>query len=42
MKSRWNGQFKKVEENNDWFWWPLFGAVVFMIVLVILKMLGKI
>jgi len=33
---------KKAERTNDWCWWTLFGAVVFMIILVILKMLGKI
>jgi len=33
---------KKVEGSNDWAWWGLFGAVVIMVVLVILKMLGKI
>jgi len=33
---------KKAEEINDWAWWALFGAVVIMEVLVILKMLGKI
>lgn len=33
---------KKVEVNNDWSWWALFGAVIIMEVLVILKMSGKI
>jgi len=33
---------KKAEVINDWAWWALFGAVVIMEVLVILKMLGKI
>jgi len=32
---------KKAERANDWAWWALFGAVVFMIILVILKILGK-
>ena len=42
MKLRWDGQFKKVEGNNDWAWWALFGAVIIMEVLVISKILGKI
>ena len=33
---------KKAEEVNDWAWWGLFGAMVIMEVLVILKILGKI
>ncbi|MBA7582369.1 hypothetical protein ES708_24297 [subsurface metagenome] len=33
---------RKAEEVNDWAWWALFGAVVIMVVLFILKMLGKI
>ena len=33
---------KKAEEVNDWAWWGLFGAVVIMEVLVILRILGKI
>jgi len=33
---------KKVERTSDWVWWAIFGAVVFMEILVILKMLGKI
>jgi hypothetical protein len=33
---------KKAEEVNDWAWWGLFGAVVIMVALFILKMLGKI
>ena len=42
MKLRWNGQFKKVEETNDWAWWALFGTVVIMEVIAILKITGKI
>ena len=33
---------KKAEEINDWTWWGLFGAVIIMEVLVVLKMAGKI
>jgi len=33
---------KKAEEINDWAWWGLFGAVVVMEIIFILKMLGKI
>jgi len=33
---------KKAEEINDWAWWSLFGAMVLMIILVILKVSGKI
>ena len=33
---------KKAEEVNDWSWWVLFGAVIVMEVIVILKILGKI
>ena len=33
---------KKAEEINDWAWWALFGAVIVMGILVILKILGKI
>ena len=33
---------KKAEWINDWSWWALFGAVVVMEVLTILKMAGKI
>ncbi|GAG58363.1 unnamed protein product [marine sediment metagenome] len=33
---------KKAERTNDWAWWTLFGAVIVMGVLVILKILGKI
>ena len=33
---------KKAEAINDWAWWGLFVAMVVMIVIVILKMSGKI
>jgi len=33
---------KKAEKVNDWAWWALFGAMVVMEILVILKILGKI
>jgi hypothetical protein len=33
---------KKAEEVNEWAWWALFGAVVVMEVIAILKMAGKI
>lgn len=33
---------KKAEEANDWAWWGLFGAVIIMEILLILKILGKI
>jgi len=33
---------KKAEEVNDWSWWGLFGAMVIMEILFILKILGKI
>ena len=33
---------KKAEEVNEWGWWALFGAVVVMEVMFILKVLGKI
>ena len=42
MKLKWDGQFKKAEGTNDWAWWALFGAMILMVVLVILKVLGKI
>jgi len=42
MKLKWDGQFKKVEEINDWAWWALFVVMVIMGALVILKMSGKI
>ena len=50
MKLRWGEEkikgfsspFKKAEEVNDWAWWGLFGAVVVMEVLFILKIMGKI
>jgi len=33
---------KKAEVVNDWSWWALFGAVIIMEVLVVLKILEKI
>lgn len=33
---------KKAEETNNWTWWALFGEVVIMGTLFILKMSGKI
>ena len=33
---------KKEEEINDWAWWALFGTVVIMGVLLILKISGRI
>ena len=50
MKLRWGNEkikgfsnpVKKAEENNDWAWWALFGVVIVMEVLFILKIMGKI
>jgi len=50
MKIRWGNEkikgfsspVQKAEKVNDWSWWALFGAVVIMEVLVVLKLLGKI
>ena len=39
---RFGSPVKKAEEVNDWAWWALFGAVIIMEILVILKMSGKI
>lgn len=33
---------EKAEAINDWSWWVLFGAVVVMVILVILKMSERI
>jgi len=33
---------KKAEEVNDWSWWALFGVIVVMEILFVLKVLGKI
>jgi len=33
---------KKAEEINEWGWWALFGVLVIMEVIFILKILGKI
>lgn len=50
MKLKWGDEnikgfsspVKKAEEVNELGWWGLFGVVIIMIVLVILKMSGKI
>lgn len=50
MKFRWGDEeikgfsdsFKKAEWNNDWAWWALFGAVIIMEVIFVLKILRKI
>lgn len=50
MKLRWGNEkikgfskpVKKAEEVNDWGWWALFGAVVVMEVIFVLKILRKI
>lgn len=50
MKLRWGNErikglsspVKKAEEVNDWAWWGLFGVVLIMEVIFILKLLGKI
>jgi len=50
MKLRWGEErikgfsnpVKKAEEVNDWAWWALFGITILMIILVILKVSGKI
>ena len=33
---------KTAEEVNDWAWWALFGVIVVMEILFLLKILGKI
>ena len=33
---------KKAEEINEWGWWALFGVIVIMEILFLLKVLGKI
>ena len=33
---------KKAEEVNEWGWWALFGVIILMEVMFILKILGKI
>ena len=33
---------KKAEEINEWGWWALFGVIVLMEILFLLKILGKI
>ena len=50
MRFRWGEEklkefsdpIKKAEEVNDWAWWGLFGAVIIMEVIFILKILEKI
>lgn len=50
MKLRWGKEkikgfsspVKTAEVTNDWAWWALFGAVVIMEILVVLKILGRI
>lgn len=50
MKLRWGEEkikgfsspIKKAEAINEWSWWALFGAIIIMEGLVILKILGKI
>lgn len=43
MKFGWGDKpIKKIGAIDDWSWWVLFGAVVIMEVMVILKILGKI
>jgi len=32
----------KSREVNDWAWWPLFGTMLVMEIILILKILGKI
>ena len=33
---------KKAEVTDDWAWWALFGAMVVMIIIVVLKISGRI
>lgn len=33
---------EKAEEINEWGWWALFGVIVIMEILFLLKVLGKI
>ena len=50
MKLRWgyekikgfSNPVKKAEAVNDWAWWGIFGVVIIMEVLIILKILVKI
>lgn len=50
MRFRWGKEkikgfsspIKKAEEVNDWAWWGLFGALIIMEVIFILKILEKI
>jgi len=50
MRLKWSNQqikgfskpVKKAEAVNDWAWWALFGAVIVMEIIFILKISGKI
>jgi len=50
MKLRWGNEkikgfsspVKKAEEVNEWSWWALFGVIIIMEVLFLLKIFGKI
>lgn len=42
MSLKWDGKFKKAEEINEWGWWALFGVIVVMEILFLLKIFGKI
>ena len=50
MRLRWSEEkikgfsspVKKAECNNDWSWWGLFGVIIIMEILFLLKVLGKI
>ena len=37
-----NSPIKKAEAVNDWGWWALFGVIILMEILFVLKVLGKI
>ena len=37
-----NKPIMKSEQTNDLFWWILFGVVIVMAAMVVLKVLGKI
>lgn len=49
MKLRWGEEeikgfsnpVKKAEAINDWAWWAIFGAVIIMEIIFILKTMGK-
>jgi hypothetical protein len=50
MKLKWTDEeikyfskpVKKAEQCNEWAWWGIFGAMVIMEVMLILKILGRI